>query len=463
MSRNSFLPKRGRLPAAAAAAVFLAAIYPADALRDAATHAPVHFADLDRPLSYLIGAPLFGLWDTLTLLTLTQHMAVLASLVLIYLLRRIFARRGRGGLMRRAAAEVLRAVVALICLLAFYVMGVLLPRPMTGLRMDEPELVAVDFHSHTNHSHDEASRTIAEIDWLVFGPLLDPLFDRWPTFTAAANRSWHQDAGFGAAYVTDHYTWAGVDDATASNPARPGAAGHTLLLSGAELRLHDGYANVLGGRERYVFALDSTWHYLDADSLAADQARGGRPPTLLHVLVHRIPLGEVVAFGPESPAGVVGIELSNGGLELEQVRAERREILALADSLDLAVVAGSNNHGWSWTAPAWSVMEVPGWRDMTPRRMEDAIEGVLHEERHEAVTVVERRMPYHGGSYVLMAVTLPWVLWEHFRMLAPQERISWLAWAVVTALVVQVVPRRERPDGSGGRTGRSGKPDSRRR
>lgn len=453
---------RGRLPAAAAAAVFLAAVWPAPVLRDAATHAPVHFAQLETPPAYLIGAPLFGLWDTLTLLTLSQHVAVLASLVLIYLLRRIFARRGRGGFARRAAAEVLRAVVALICLVAFYVGGVLLPRPMTGLRLDEPELVAVDFHSHTNHSHDEASRVVAEVDLGLFDPLFAPLFDRWPTFTANANRSWHQDAGFGAAYVTDHYTWAGVDDATASNPARPGAAGHTLLLSGAELRLGDGYTNALGGRERYVFALDSTWHYLDADSLAVDQARGGRPPTLLHILVHRRPLGEVVAFGPESPAGAVGIELSNGGLELEQVRAERLEMLALADSLDLALVAGSNQHGWSRTAVAWSVMDLPGWRDMTPRRMEDAIEAVLHEERREAVVVVERRMPYHGGSYVLMAVTLPWVLWEHFRMLAPPERISWLAWAAMAVLIAHVVPRRERPDGAGRRAGRAGRSNPRR-
>lgn len=455
---------RGRLPAAAAAAVFLAAVWPAPALRDAATHAPVHFAQLETPPAYLIGAPLFGLWDTLTLLTWpSQHVAVLASLALIYLLRRIFARRGRGGFVRRAAAEVLRAVLALICLVAFYVGGVLLPRPMTGLRLDEPEFVAVDFHSHTNHSHDEASRVVGEVDLGLFDPLLAPLFDRWPTFTVAANRSWHQDAGFGAAYVTDHYTWAGVDDATASNPVRAGAAGHTLLLSGVELRLRDRHTNALGGRERYVFALDSTWHHLDADSLAADQARGGRPPTLLHILVRGRPLGEVVAFGPESPAGAVGIELSNGGLELEQVRAERSEILALADSLDLAVVAGSNQHGWSRTAVAWSVMDVPGWRDMTPRRMEDAIEAVLHEERREAVVVVERRMPYHDGSYVLMAITLPWVLWEHFRVLAPPERISWLAWAVVAVLIAHVVPRREHPDGAERRAGRAGRPDSRRR
>lgn len=406
------------LALAAATLVLASALFPVPVLWDAATHAPVPFARLELPWTYLLGAPLFGLWDSMSALALSQHYAVLASLVVLYLLRRVLGSSGRGGWLRRAAAEVARAVLALVLLLAFYAGAMLLPRPMTGMRLDDPGLLAVDFHSHTNRSH-----------------------DGWRLFTASRNRAWHEDAGFGAAYVTDHYTWAGVDDALPTNPDRAGD--RTVLLSGAELRLRDRHTNVLGDRERYVFALDSTWHHLDPDSLAAAQARGGPTPTMLYTLPG--PLDAIVALEPGSPAGVVGVELNDGAPRgLEQVRAERLAILALADSLNLAVVAGTNLHGWGRTAVAWSVMDLPGWRELTPAQLGDAIETILHRDRRSATTVVERRMPYHEGSRLRLAATVPWLLWEHFRMLAPAERVSWLAWAALAFAAARAGAKRAR-------------------
>lgn len=413
--------RRGFLgPLAAAALVLVSAFLPVPALWDAATRAPVPFASLELPWTYLVGAPLFGLWDSMSALSLSQHYAVLASLVALYSLRRAFASPSRGGRLRRGVVGVARTFLALALLVSFYAGGMLLPRPMTGIALNDWDLLAVDFHSHTNHSH-----------------------DGWRLFTASRNRAWHEGAGFGAAYVTDHYTWAGVDDALPANPERAGE--RTVLLSGAEVRLRDRHVNVLGDRERYVFALDSTWHHLDPDSLAAAQARGGPTPTVLYTLPG--PLDAVVALGPGSPAGVVGVELNDGAPRgLEQVRAERSSILALADSLDLAVVAGSNLHGWGRTAVAWSVVNVPGWREMTPAQLGDAIEATLHRDRRTASTVVERRMPYHDGSTLRLAATFPWLLWEHFRMLAWPERFSWLAWAALAAWIGLVGSRRKRPD-----------------
>lgn len=417
--------RRGGLlgPLAVAALVLVSGLFRVPALWDAASHAPVPFARLELPWTYLIGAPLFGLWDSMSALALSQHYALLASLVVLYvlcrLLRRILGSLGRGGWLRRAVAEIARAVLALALLLVFYASATLLPRPMTGIGLNDPDLLAVDFHSHTNHSH-----------------------DGWRLFTASRNRAWHEGAGFGAAYVTDHYTWAGVDDVLPANPERAGD--RTVLLSGAELRLRDRHTNVLGDRERYVFALDSTWHHLDPDSLAAAHARGAPTPTMLYTIPG--PLDAIVALGPGSPAGVVGVELNDGAPRgLEQVRAERLAILALADSLDLAVVAGSNLHGWGRTAVAWSVMDLPGWRQLAPARLGDAIETTLHRHRRTATTVVERRMPYHDGSRLRLAATVPWLLWEHFRMLALPERVSWLAWAALAAWAARVARRRRRP------------------
>ena len=418
-----------RWPLAAGAAVAAGALDPQPALWDAVTQEAVAF-ERTIPLAYVAGAPLFGLWDTLSLAAASQHYAVVGGLAALYVLGRTLAalrrrlRRGAGAgrsRLRGTVLETARAAGALLLLVAFYAGGALLSRPMTGIELADPDLLAVDFHSHTHHSHD-GRRFLGD-------------------FTAARNRAWHAAAGFHAAFVTDHYTWAGVVVALPRNPARAGD--RTVLLGAAELRLRDRHVNALGDSSRYAFALDEAGQRLQGDSLAAAYRRDARPPTILYALPG--PLADVVAFSPAQPAGVVGIEINDGSPRgLEQSRGQRDAIAALADSLDLAVVAGTNLHGWGRTAPAWSVMRIPGWRAMTPSGLAAAIEGKLHADRRSSVAVVERRMPHHDGSARSIAATLPTLLWEHFRMLAPAERVSWLAWIVAWAAVAGRVHGRRR-------------------
>lgn len=418
------LKKRSRLrlslPWWLALGVVLGGLLGTSPLVDAAQGSPVPVAGLDRPFSYLAFAPLFGLWDSLSLLTLHQHYALLATLVVIYLLVRIRVPRTRLSIPGKTGMELIRAVGALALLLAFYVAGMMLPRPMVGLTLADPELLSVDFHSHTNHSH-----------------------DGWAAFTAEKNRAWHEAGGFDAAYVTDHYTWQGVDEAALSNPRTAGEG--TVLLSGAEMKLRDRHTNLLGDRTRYAFALDSTWHHLDPESINRARLRGEPSPTMLYTIPG--PLDQIVPFMGGAPAGVVGVELNDGAPRgLEQAKGEREEILALADSMNLAVVAGANLHGWGRTVAAWSVLRIPGWRDMGPLELGDAIESLLHNERRTAVTVVERRMPYHNGSKVKLAATLPWLLWEHLRMLNLGERLSWLLWILVFVVGANVVASQRLPE-----------------
>ncbi len=409
-------------PALVVPLVVLGALFPASALVDAVTLEAVPWARLAQPWSYLAGAPLFGVLDALSLLTVGQHYAVLATLALLFLLRRATAPRATGSALRRVVVEALRVAAGPVALVAVYAVAALAPRPMVRLALSEADLVAVDFHSHTLHSHDGRA-----------------------SFDAERNRAWHEAGGFHAAYATDHYTWAGVDEAAPGNPRTAGEG--TVLLSGMEVRLRDRHVNVLGDRARYEPALDSSGRHLDPDALVAARRRGEAPATMLYALPG--PLEDVVALSPSSPAGVVAIEISDGAPRgLEQVRSERAEILRVADEGDLALVAGSNLHGWGRTVAAWTVVRLPGWRSASPERLGERIEATLHRERRSATAVVERRMPYHEGSRLALAATLPRLAWEHMRMLSLGERVSWLLWAAVWAAASARRRRGGRPAGA---------------
>lgn len=414
-----------------AAVVLLCGFASLSPLQDAATGSSITFAVKTEPLVWVLLAPLFAVWDTLSLLTLSQHYAVLVTLVALYVSWRSRARRRLREAVTVAAErsgrvapplswtrlghagfrEIASASAALLLLLTFYAAGMLLPRPMTGVEILDEDLVAIDFHSHTKYSH-----------------------DGWSFFTPQRNRAWHEAGGFDVAYVTDHYTWRGFDESAVENPATSGE--RTVLLEGAEIRIYRRPTNILGSRDRYVFALDEDSVFMDPDALSEryPPGHGGSPPTLFFTMPGD--LMRVVPFSDEVPSGMIGIEINDGSPRgLEQVKGERVEILALADSMNLALIGASNLHGWGRTVASWSLMRIPGWQELRPEELADRIEETLHEERRRAVQVIERRIPYHGGSPFLVATTLPWVGIAHLRMMSWPERISWLVWISLFTLL----------------------------
>ena len=183
-------------------------------LRDAVAGGALPEASLRRSSAYVLLAPLSNVLDLLTLLSLRQHVAVLVTLLLLFGIWWWW----RGRIVpptvttrpRRIARLAARIGIPLVALIGVYAAGVMLPRPMAALDLGNPDILPIDFHSHTKYSHDGR-----------------------PDWTPADNRAWHRDAGFGAAYVTDHRTFDGARDAWANNPAL--AAEGVVLLPGIEV------------------------------------------------------------------------------------------------------------------------------------------------------------------------------------------------------------------------------------
>src|SRR6185312_9872898 len=65
--------------------VIVTAAFAVDPVRDAATLQPVGEASLTYPAAYLALAPISAVLDTLTLLTVAQHIAILVSVVVLFI------------------------------------------------------------------------------------------------------------------------------------------------------------------------------------------------------------------------------------------------------------------------------------------------------------------------------------------------------------------------------------------
>ncbi|HKO16706.1 MAG TPA: hypothetical protein VJU87_10725 [Gemmatimonadaceae bacterium] len=424
--RLPFLRRLPWWPIGITLVVLVSAIFSVSPLRDAVMLAPPADVRLDLSPGYIAIAPASDVLDTLTLLTVPQHIALLLWLFLLYAVYRVWRRRAPGVSVRRShrhpgVREAVYAGILLLAIIAVYAIGALAPRPMAALVASPADLyLRVDFHSHTRFSHDGRSGWSAE-----------------------DVRDWHRAAGFDVAYISDHRTFEGAERGIANNP--PLAGQGTTILQAIEVGWRGEHVNLLGAGRMYKGLTDIDLRDLDQQALTLASAIVGREPVVVETIPGRVD-SMIPATGPGT-AGVRALEIVDGSPRgLLQSRRDRTHLVQLADSLGLAAVAGSDNHGWGSTAPAWTLMRMPGWRELAPDDLALGIENQIRRFGRSATRVIERRIagPMNGSGPVELALTLPLVLWRMFTMLTTDERVVWLVWAWGLALVARAATRQWR-------------------
>jgi hypothetical protein len=400
--------------ALAATLVLAAALAEATPILNAETGLPAAGTSLVHSAAYTMLAPICTLLDALTVLSLQQHAAVLLTTMLCVIIWRIVRARSRGTSILR---EVMVAPTTLLGIFLVYAGGALIPRPMASLIVNDANDVVIDFHSHTNASWDGR---------------------RW--FTPERNRAWHSGAGFNVAYVADHRSMAGAIAAAAQNPEHAGDG--TVLLPALESR--DSYEHVVTIGIDSTFPIDSSgdWHDPVRDTALA-VARSA--PLLILTIpgnITKLPENELQGF-----ARLYAIELSDAAPKgIGMIQQQRANIIQLADTLNLALVAGSDNHGWGSTAAGWSVMQIPGWRAMNPAQLDSAIQRGIRIERRHAVRVYVRDSPDPGSSMLATSLTAPLMIWRVLADLGWPERISWLGWIALIASIATMLSSRAARD-----------------
>ena len=412
-----------KVPWLALAAVVLLALSAAwtiDPIRDAATNGAVPEVTLDRSGGYLLIAPISAILDTITLLTVRQHVALVLTVALVWGAWWWFTRRERDlavSSKRRAVLVASRAGVALATIVGVYVVALLVPRPMAALQKDNLAILTVDFHAHTKYSHD----------------------GRW-NWEAEDVRRWHRKSGFDVAYISDHRSFDGAREGWANNPTQSGT--ETILLPAIEAVWKGEHVNVLDADRMYRGILDAALRDVDTEALTLASMVPGNEP----VLIETIP-GDLSKVSPAKGRGTPGvraIEVVDGAPRgLAQTRQQRARILDIADSANIALVAGSDHHGWGHTASAWTLLVLPGWRAVPPEEVSKAISATLRTGGRGATKVVERYVA-DTDDPVLVPFTAPLVTWGMLRTLSVDERVAWFAWIAVLVLLARVRTMRRR-------------------
>ena len=402
------------LPVALSLAVILTSGFAVRPVRNAATLAEISEAYLARPVGYVAIAPVSNVLDTLTLLSVRQHIALVVAVLVLFALARVWAAR-RGA---RPMAHLFAGAALLVAILAVYAAAVFVPRPMAYLASHDANILRVDFHSHTSSSGD-ARRG----------------------FTVERNRAWHRAGGYDVAYVTDHGSVEGAERGIANNPLV--GFDNTVLLQAIEVTWTGEHVAILGAQRAYRGLLTDNLRDVDPQGLDLGSAVATREPVV--IWNHPRDLNRLPPAAGPTTAGVRAIEIANGAPDgMDKIRPKRAQVVALAERHNLALTTGSDNHGWGYAAPNWTLLRPTNWRGLTGDELALRIERVIRDGGYGGTRVVERVVADPGASAPALALSIVTVPLRMLTTLSTDERLMWLLWIWVIAGAVWFIRRRRR-------------------
>ncbi|PYP26132.1 MAG: hypothetical protein DMD55_11345 [Gemmatimonadetes bacterium] len=349
------------------ALLLLSALQPLPALLDAVTGTVPPGADLVRPASYTVVAPLSNVLDALTFLSLARARAFLVVWVIGL---------AAWGALRRATLgrRLRRALVGPLALVLIGVAAVLLPRPVPSLVTSDSTVTVLDYHAHTAVSHDGR-----------------------PGWRVEDLAAWHAAQGFEASYVTDHNV---IFDRPVDAPIR--------LLPGVEWSVYAQHIVAIGA----VVPIDRRVYDRDTRALLGLFAELHRQGALGLASLPEYWVnhwGDLDAF---VAAGVDGFEIVNCAPKAIGFPASlRARVLQLAAQHDLLVVGASDNHGWGKVTCVWNLSSPSA-------------------HGYAANHVIARPIALAQGDWEpwTAAYTQPWLM---LRSLSWSERSSWITWILV--------------------------------
>jgi len=278
---------------------------------------------------------------------------------------------------------------------------------MGKLHADNSNVLLIDFHSHSQISHDGR-----------------------PSFTPEANMHWHAEQGYGAAFITDHNRTEASQWAKEDSRHLWKETGYRSL-EGEEVSLYHTHLVLLGNHS----VVDNQPYDSDHAKIPvflADMDKQGLP------VVASLPEYWWYHWGDDIQNfvrwGIKGFEIINSAPKaLDFPLSMRLQIVDLCRKQNLFMTGISDNHGYGYATAVWNAMVIPDWHLMNPDVLETKVLETLKRERFKAVQVLERArytptVPWQIVLSPLAALGLYW------RSLQPLQAVSWVFWIFLVGL-----------------------------
>ena len=300
-------------------------------------------------------------------------------------------------LVRNLLQWVLKLPIVFIIWVALLIVIIFFPLPSNTIKNNNTDMILVNFHSHTEYSHDG----IISLSGLL---------------------QWHQRNGFDAFFISEHNHHTNTLKAVqaqrkgnlASNPfilcgQEYSGSNHLLLLG-----LHRDF-NTSNKPDEVV--IDSTHANHGVAFVAhwfADEHR-----TIQYYI----------------DCGVDGFEIANQAEGISYDHHVFTDIVKNCISNDLLMIGACDYHGYGSACFVWNALHIPDWHQMNDDQKEASILNILrhHDQDKLAVLLYRDRMIFARSMVFLSPV---FTFSSYFRSLNFYQILSWIFWMILIFLTI---------------------------
>lgn len=351
---------------------------------------------LKYPAIHTLLAPIFQIADRVTILSAAQLLILFAYLNAVWLLWRI----NKCLKHRISFVIVIHETVRYIGFNAFVLLcvflAILVPRPQAAIAVTDPDVLVLDFQTHTNYS-----------------------WDARESATPASQMQRRFNEGFNAFFITDHNNRFS-DLETKEITGQSDLTSRAIPLRGEEISAKPSNLIILGPNmdHRYITRQKTDTSQNSSKALEVVLKNREDPNTF------------VFATGPARwwknsedlqfliGNGLEGIEIAKASPKgLELTVEDRVKLTDFARQNRIVMLGSSDNHGFGYAGYVWNLLRLPGWRSLEPKELEQAVISRMRLQGPDALTIITRIKAEPTGNPFLMGIDPFRQIWEMMRSL----------------------------------------------
>lgn len=314
----------------------------------------------------------------------------MAALLLLSLIRQAKSNGVRlSSLLRALLRWSARLPILIILWIALLAIIIFAPLPNNSIVNNNPDVLLLNTHSHTEWSHD--------------GLISQEKLMRW-----------HAHNGFDAFFITDHNNHAKSLEFVAKQkngeiPAQP------LVLCGEEFS-GSNHITLLGLQRDF-----RTRGMADSTAIDSAQANGG-----VAIVAHWF-ADEHKTIQHYIDIGADGFEIVNQAEGLQYDRRIYEDIVSHCRQNGMLMLAACDYHGYGSAALAWNAFHIPEYKQMRPEQKRHAIMNILRRHQQDNIQVLMYRdRPLFPRRLVGWSPIFNIV--NYYRTLNVWQVLSWAAW-----------------------------------